>query len=103
MRLVAHNPRLDSLQTLCTHADKAPLLFNFALDQPGALQHLQVSRDCGQADAESSRNVSDAELTRAEQAFDDGPPCWVGERPKDVVELLHSPSYLTALLINNFI
>src|SRR5215207_5018868 len=70
---VVLEPAVDALQSLGIEAAGTPLRLAAAGDEAGALQHLQMLRDGGQAHAERLRELRDGRLAEAEPRQDGAP------------------------------
>src|SRR5215470_10769490 len=76
---IVREPVVDVLQPVRLDPARAPLRFAAARDQAGALQHLEVLGDGGQADVEGLGELGDRGLAERE-AGQDRPAGRIGER-----------------------
>src|SRR5262245_55422554 len=79
------DPLGDVAQPVGLEATRAPLRLAALLDQPRALQHLEVLGDCGQAELERSRQLPDGRLALG-QPSKNRSAGRVGERGKGCAE-----------------
>jgi len=90
MAALAGKPALDRGEGVGLDADEAPLPLDPALDEAGALQHLQMARHGRRADREGPSDVADRQLAPRHQALDDREPRGIGEGGEDGIERRHA-------------
>src|ERR1051326_8301011 len=85
--LIQANPRVRGRERFGPEREPVVATGDSALDQAGALQHLDVLGDGVQRDLERMREVGHLELTLSREPPDNGSPGWVSQRVVDAVEL----------------